>query len=286
MAESDIIRKIRDTYPLQNKKRRQISDYLLQNLSECCFLPLRKLAEEIGITEVTMLSYCRSLGYQSFTDFREALRNYVVFWKHVNERTWEGIGGAGTVANLATSVIESEKNNLASILTSNSEDDFDKAATMIINAERIFIAAHGASTVSAAYCEKRLTSIGKDATALELSDHHLVSSYLSQPEPSSALLVAIAIAPPGKSTVQTAKLCHSRNFPVLAITDNKDSELASYADCTIAAPASIQGATNSVLPSISIIDVISIITSIKARKTSPGEEERYRSMLEFFTSDN
>ena len=84
MADSDIIGKIKTAYPLQNKKRRQISDYILHNLSECCFLPLRKLSDEIGVTEVTMLNYCRSLGYQNFIDFRDDLRNYIAFWKHMN----------------------------------------------------------------------------------------------------------------------------------------------------------------------------------------------------------
>ena len=286
MADSDIIGKIKTAYPLQNKKRRQISDYILHNLSECCFLPLRKLSDEIGVTEVTMLNYCRSLGYQNFIDFRDNLRNYIAFWKHMNERTWEGIGESGKATNLASSVIESERDILSAILTGNGEAAFEKAAEMLLSAERIFIASHGASIVSAAYCERRLTSIGINTVNMDISDEHMVASSISQVSSEKALLIVIAITPHGLPTVRTANLCRNEGIPILAITDNPHSDIASYAQCAITAPASILGATNSILPSIAMIDVITIIASIKARNASPVEDERYRSMLETLSANN
>ena len=60
MNTSDIITRIKNSYIKQNRKRKQISDYILSNISACCFHPLKKLAEEAGTTEVTLLSYCRS----------------------------------------------------------------------------------------------------------------------------------------------------------------------------------------------------------------------------------
>ena len=257
MADSDIIGKIKTAYPLQNKKRRQISDYILHNLSECCFLPLRKLSDGIGVTEVTMLNYCRSL-----------------------------IGESGKATNLASSVIESERDILSVILTGNGETAFEKAAEMLLSAERIFIASHGASTVSAAYCERRLTSIGINTVNMDISDEHMVASSISQVPAEKALLIVIAITPHGLPTIRTANLCRNEGIPILAITDNPHSDIASYAQCAITAPASILGATNSILPSIAMIDVITIIASIKARNASPVEDERYRSMLETLSANN
>ena len=48
MAGSDIITRIKDCYPTQSKKRKQISDYILANVSACCFYSLKKLAATIN----------------------------------------------------------------------------------------------------------------------------------------------------------------------------------------------------------------------------------------------
>lgn len=280
MAGSDIITRIKDCYPSQSKKRKQISDYILANVSACCFYSLKKLAATINISEVTLISYCRSLGFSSFTDFREALRKYTVFWNQPNER-WQFESYEEEKA--AERIVETEKASLSYIIESDQKEAIAKAAEMILSSERIFVAAHGVSQVSADYCTRRLISIGMNTIMLDLSDHHLLSSQLAQISADKSLLIAIAITPHGESTVKTVSLCKEEGIPVIAITDNPESRIASEATCSLSAPASILGVTNSILPSISIIEILSILASIKAKSKSAESGKRYRKMLELIS---
>lgn len=279
MNTSDIITRIKNSYIKQNRKRKQISDYILSNISACCFHPLKKLAEEAGTTEVTLLSYCRSLGYSSFTDFRDALREYAVYWNQPNERTWQ-IGTDGN-EGMTERIVEAEMENLSVIIATDQENQIGKAVSMLLSAERIFIAAHGVSKVSADYCMRRLISIGKDAVMLDLSDPNMVSSHLSQNNPEKSLLIAIAISPHGKSTIRTVSLCREEGIPVIALTDTPGSPIAIDSDCTLTAPASILGVTNSIVSTVSLVEILSIRASISARSSTNGE--RYRKILEIFS---
>ena len=279
MNTSDIITRIKNSYIKQNRKRKQISDYILSNISACCFHPLKKLAEEAGTTEVTLLSYCRSLGYSSFTDFRDALREYAVYWNQPNERTWQ-IGTDGN-EGMTERIVEAEMENLSVIIATDQENQIEKAVSMLLSAERIFIAAHGVSKVSADYCMRRLVSIGKDASILTALDYHLMASQISQFAPKDCLLIALAVSPHGDSTVRAVKLCHEENIGIISITDNPLSEIASDSTIALIGNASIKGATNSIISTIAMIDVLAISASARSRNSAPEAEERFRRMLEF-----
>ena len=280
MAESTIITKIKAYYPYQSKKKKQISDYIQENISSCCFLSLHKLSAAIGVTEVTMLNYCRSLGYDSFSDFRDAMREYLVYWRHPNERIWN-IGESGKEKGIASSIIDAEKDMISSLAAANPGERIAEAASLIISKKRIFIAAHGISSVSADYCMRRLVSIGKDASILTAMDYHLMASQISQFDPEDCLLIALAVSPHGDSTVRAVKLCHEENIGIISITDNPLSEIASDSTIALIGNASIKGATNSIISTIAMIDVLAISASARSRNSAPEAEERFRRMLEF-----
>lgn len=279
MAESTIIGKIKASYPYQSKKKKQISDFILENISTCCFLSLHKFAEEIGVTEVTMLNYCRDLGYRNFSEFRDAMRSYIVYWKHPNERIWN-IGEGTKEKNLITSIIDAEKEMLSFIAISHQEDDIDKAVALMLSKKKIFIAAHGISAVSADYCYRRLVSIGTDASILPIEDNHMMASKLSQFSADDCLLIAMAISPHGASTKKAVRLCSQEGITVISITDNPESEIAEASTIALTGNVSIKGATNSILSTIAMIDILAISASARSRGKSSETGERYRRLLE------
>ena len=139
---------------------------------------------------------------------------------------------------------------------------------------------------------RRLVSIGKDASILTALDYHLMASQISQFDPEDCLLIALAVSPHGDSTVRAVKLCHEENIGIISITDNPLSEIASDSTIALIGNASIKGATNSIISTIAMIDVLIISTiamidvlaisaSARSRNSAPEAEERFRRMLEF-----
>ena len=68
---------------------------------------------------------------------------------------------------------------------------------------------------------------------------------------------------------------------MIALTDTPGSPIAIDSDCTLTAPASILGVTNSIVSTVSLVEILSIRASISARSSTNGE--RYRKILEIFS---
>ena len=58
---------------------KSLADFMLQNTDTLTFISLRELSRQTGVTEVTILNMCKTLGYNSFNEvkyeFRKLLGN-------------------------------------------------------------------------------------------------------------------------------------------------------------------------------------------------------------------
>lgn len=225
-----------------------------------------------------MLNYCRSLGYDNFSDFKEAMREYIVFWKHPNERI-SNIESRKS-RDLFSIIAKDERELLSYIIENVDEELINKASDLILSKSMIFIAGHGISSVSAEYCRRRLTVIGKNASILEINDNHQMASQLSLYKPEDCLIIVFAISPHGLPTIKATQLCSESGFDIISITDNPESVIASASTIQFTASALILGTTNTILSSIAMIDIIALNTSVRTNDIDSETEERYQKLLE------
>ncbi len=55
------------------KSEKRVAEFVQKHLDEVVLLSLQGLADKCGTSDATVLRFCRSLGYQSFSDFKTAL---------------------------------------------------------------------------------------------------------------------------------------------------------------------------------------------------------------------
>ena len=59
------------------KKQTEIANFLVNNPGQVCYMSLSKLCEEANCSEVTMLNFCKKIGYKSFIDLKKDFRKYM-----------------------------------------------------------------------------------------------------------------------------------------------------------------------------------------------------------------
>ena len=74
----DILEQIRAGYSSFSRPRQRISDFILNNPEQCCFLSLKSFADQVCTTEVTVLNFCRGLGLNSYMALKKALQDYLI----------------------------------------------------------------------------------------------------------------------------------------------------------------------------------------------------------------
>ena len=74
----DILEQIKAGYGSFSRPRQRISDFILNNPEQCCFLSLKSFADQVCTTEVTVLNFCRGLGLNSYMALKKALQDYLI----------------------------------------------------------------------------------------------------------------------------------------------------------------------------------------------------------------
>ncbi len=268
----DPIDRIRDSYQDMNTTRRRISDFILSDPASCCFLSIREFAERAGCTDVTLMAYCKSLGYGSFADFRKALQAYVLEWSRPLERI--NIASSSSDAySLCKKIYESERGSIDSAFANTSSDKLIEAASLIGSKTRIFVAAHNASRIAAQYLSYRFLSIGAEMNVLDLSDVHQTIERIIASDPDDTLLISIATPPYGASTVALTGLCSKRMIPIISFTDDGSSPLVPLSTVSFICPGlpEMKGLTTSYVPFFALFDALVFFYSYE--KMAKGRSE-------------
>ena len=70
----DISEIIQSHYDSLTKKQRLIADYILENPMEVSYISLSDLSGKTGCSELTVLKFCKALGFTGFIDLKKAFR--------------------------------------------------------------------------------------------------------------------------------------------------------------------------------------------------------------------
>ena len=90
---SDISNKLDSLTP----KAQALGTYIIQNPSKAVFMTTKELAETCEISEATVVRFVSTIGYKCYSDFQEALKNFVNTGLSLPERVAiKGIKEQGT----------------------------------------------------------------------------------------------------------------------------------------------------------------------------------------------
>ncbi|MFA6689318.1 MAG: MurR/RpiR family transcriptional regulator [Sphaerochaetaceae bacterium] len=256
---SDILERIKLNYHSFSRKRRMIADYVLSNVSTCGFLSLKEFSAAAQVTEVTVLSFCKQLGYDSFVELKKSLQEYVLFWIRPDERFRRIANRDVDVEDFLRQLDRDERDIIRETFMQNTASSVSDFIGAIKAARKVFVAGHGLSSISSAYCVYRMLSLGVDIAPLNLQDTHLMVGQLAVSKASEVLVIAISMPPYGKVTLATASMCKKEGIPLIAITDSRYSPLVPFSSRTLICPSRILGVTNSVVSVIAMIDLISML---------------------------
>ena len=76
-----IIENIKKRSTELTRKQYMVAMYMIDHPDEMAYITLKELSQNIGVTEITILNTCASLGYEGFTQIKYEFRNKRrMFW--------------------------------------------------------------------------------------------------------------------------------------------------------------------------------------------------------------
>ena len=230
---ADLRERIRATRPSLTPAERQVADWVLRQPGTVLSLPVAAIAREAGVSQPTVIRFCRSMGCHGLSDFKLRLAQ----------------GKFGNLGNVAREtvptrsappsgarVLQDTIDALAALRDRFDARALDAAVALVDAAHRIDLYGFGSSGVVALDAQTKFFRYGMQAQAY--SDPYLVSMSLNVLQAGD---VVIAISKSGAlPELQTAvERVRELGVRVIAVT-TPDSPLAMLADVVL--PADVDDA--------------------------------------------
>ena len=190
-------------------------------------MTLADVAQESGVSDATVLRFCRSIGYKRWLEFKISLTQTL---PNLPEQILDKVSEGDSPGEIAKKVFNCSIQALTDTIVVLDETGFKQALDLINNAERILLIGVGTSGPMANEMHNRFLRLG-------LNCHVQTDSYIQVME--SALLtckdLVIVFSQTGDSQdpLRTAALAKSKGCSIIVITGNTGSKLTDYADVVL-----------------------------------------------------
>jgi len=190
-------------------------------------MTLADVADECGVSDATVLRFCRSIGYHRWLEFKIDLTQAL---PNAPEQILDQVNEDDSADQIARKVFDCAIQALKDTLAILDENSFQKALELITTADRILIVGVGTSGPMAQEMYNRFLRLG-------LNCHVQTDSYLQAMQ--SALLtwkdLLITISQTGDSgdPLRTTEVAKSNGCRVIIITGNTGSKLTEFADVVL-----------------------------------------------------
>lgn len=222
-----VMLKIKAIYRDCNQTEKKIADFFLKNPKESSKMTINEIANQLKLADSTIFKFAKKLGYKGFRDFRNDLLTEE-FDTEISIH--ENVHADDDKLTIAHKVFESSIQSLRSTLEILSSAELEKAAEIILHANRTYLFGVGGSNVVCADAyHKFMRSPIKPVYTSEYHMQLMNASVMNSDD------CAIVISHTGitKETLQIAKQIKKCQAKLILLTGHQFCELSKYADACL-----------------------------------------------------
>lgn len=214
-----ILEIIRDHMPTYSNAERRVADTVLAKPNAVIHFSIAKLAREAGVSEPTVVRFCRILGFEGFKEFKLRLaQGLVAGTDYVHQEVKPGDDAATYIKRIGLFAV----NGLSGVVRQLDPVAVEQAVATLAGARRIEFYGFGASAAVAVDAHHKFFRLGIPCNAY--SDSHMQAMSASTLGPGE---VVVAISHTGRSRelIESVRLARTAGGVVIGITTS-DSPLA------------------------------------------------------------
>ena len=227
----DILFTIRERGPHEEGVNHIISEAIIADPDSFVDVSVKHLAARLGVSEPSIIRYCRSLGCKGFKDFKKYLAQSIVLEeKFTREAHREAPPAPGDVDERYRDMVESAVSALNAAAAKVPFERIDEAAKALSTSSRIAVLGlGGSSSILACETQNRLFRLGLNVTAH--SDSYMQRMVAATLDRSGALIVVTSTGEPPslRDSIETAK---SAGAFCLSLAP-AESPIARLCDCNL-----------------------------------------------------
>lgn len=219
--------RIRVAQPNMPKGASRIADYVLNHPGEIVGMSVTELSEAVGVSEGSIINFCRSIGLSGFQHLKLSLAQETV---QPVQFIHEDVGRDDDMDTICRKIFHSGIQALRDSLSVLAPQSLGKAVEAIRAAKRTEIYGIGSSAPIAEDVHYRMLRIGLDARVV--TDSHVQAISASRCNPDVAVLT-ISHTGATHETVAATRLAKEAGAKTIVITNFARSPIQAYADIVL-----------------------------------------------------
>ena len=245
-----------------------VCDYIVRHPEEVIYLSVSELASRSGVSDATVIRASQKLGVRSYQDLKITIAQDLVSpLQAVNEEI--------TVDDTASTVTEKVFQGILHTLdmTYKIQDAalLDRAANVLLHAERICVCGLGNSHAIAADIQHKFMRLGLNATAY--ADNHLqviCSSFMKDGD----VLFSVSHSGSSRDVVHAAEIAKANGATIISLTNSGRSPLSDISDISLHTDSEEtkyrRVALSSRIAQMAIVDVLYTMIALKKPDVTDG----------------
>lgn len=254
MPKLDFNQQVSNYFDTLTKSEKQIANFLRNNQNDAAFLSASEIAEDLDISEATVVRFARTLGYPSYpalrASFQAAFKTRLTHSSRILSRLKE-VPEKGDIFERLTMM---EIDYLTQALESVDRQQFDQAVKITMENNRFFVFGTGPSITLVDLMQIRLSRFGKAVIPLKSSGREVLDSLLTlSPEDVLFVICFYNLNPTLKLVLDYAREIGCK---IILITDTLDTLIGDKAGVVLSAKRGPVSEFHSMVVPMTIINAL------------------------------
>lgn len=250
----DISKRIRNVYPGLSKSHKRIANIVLREPEKAKEYPCSRLAIAAETSESTVLRFVKTVGYDSYAQFRQAIVDEMQSRMDSSGKVVRATSGV-MYADLMKKTLNLDANNLKYTADHLDHYAFSAVIDLSIKSKRKYIVAFGNDALPAKLLFDNFVTIFDDVTLITSFDDYF-ARLLSLTKYDQVII--FSISDKSARIIGLTRFIKNKNANITVITDNESVQLAEFADNLMVARAETPSFAESYASTFSLVNALTL----------------------------
>ena len=250
----DVSKRIRNVYHDLSKGHKRIANIVLREPSKAKDYSSARLANAAGVSESTVIRFVKNIGYESFSEFKNAISHSIQSQMKQEEKIVVPTSGVMR-SNVYKRTLATDIANIKHTLNHIDAHTFSDLVKMLIKPKRKFIVAFGNDVLPAKLLYDNFVTMFDDVTLITSSDDYF-AKLLSLA--SADQVIIFSISDKSRELQGLAQYIKSKRTQIVIIANHASSPLAEYADYLLEARSESPSFIDSYASTTGIVNALTL----------------------------
>ena len=262
MAENtDVLSRINEHFSDLSKGQRLIATFVIDNYDQAVFMTAAQIANEVGVSESTVVRFAVSVGYDGFPEFSKALEGW--YKSKMNTISMMGVKyGKQSQSDLLNSVLRADMEKMEDTIANLDVEACERATQMILESRKVYVVGLRSCKPLAEFLHFYLGMIREDVILLDTTSASEMFEQMIHIN-NNDCIIGISFPRYSMRTLKAMEFANDRNAKVITLTDSVHSPMNLYSSCNLLARSDMVSIVDSLVAPLSVINALVVALCLK-----------------------